>query len=106
MSNTVTQAQVDAAIEKVEFHKLGEKTTVGLCTLKNGFEILESSACVVAANYDPDIGASIVMQRIKDKIWGYLGFQLQDSLYAGKLVASALGNKITDQASPENGIVG
>lgn len=80
MEKTITQEQVDTFIKEVHFAKMGDKTCVGLAKLHNGFEICESASCVDASSYDPDVGASLVMHRIKDKIWTLLGFQLQSKL--------------------------
>lgn len=49
--------------------------------LVNGFEIIESSACVDATNYSEEIGAECCMERIKDKIWYLLGFLLQTAYH-------------------------
>lgn len=68
--DTITQTMVDEFITFKEVHTVGEKTTVVHATLKNGFEIVESSSCV-------DPGAEICMKRIKDRVWHLLGFALQ-----------------------------
>lgn len=34
--------------------------------LRNGFEIIETSACVDAQNYDQKLGEEICMKKIKD----------------------------------------
>ena len=47
------------------------------CVLVNGFEIVESSACVDPLNYNERMGTEICMEKIKDKIWYLLGFLLQ-----------------------------
>lgn len=95
METKVTQEQVDAAIKSVEYHKLGEKTCVGLATLHNGFEICMTSACVDAKNYDQDVGAALVLHKIKDKVWELLGFQLQCNL------PTIEGNKALEEASAQ-----
>lgn len=75
--NKITQAMVDDFIVKTEVLTVGEKTTVVQATLKNGFEIMESSSCVDPANYDEELGARICMDRIKNQVWHLLGFSLQ-----------------------------
>ena len=47
---------------------------------KNGFEIVESSACVSAENYDEELGAEICLGKIRDKVWMLLGFLLQTAV--------------------------
>lgn len=60
---------------------LGDKTTVVRAMLKNGFEIVESSACMSAENYDEKLGKEICMEKIKDKVWMLLGFLLQTAVH-------------------------
>ncbi len=74
---SISQDMVDDFIAKHETITMGEKTTVVRAVLKNGFEIVESSACVSAANYDEKVGEEICMGKIKDKVWMLLGFLLQ-----------------------------
>ena len=45
--------------------------------LLNGYEIIETSACVDPSNYDEVIGVKTCMEKIESKIWAYLGFMLQ-----------------------------
>ena len=82
MSNVkVTQEQVDKLFneadlnEQVVFHKC----LIISVKLKNGFVIVESSACVDPKNFDIEIGREICCNRIKDKIWELEGYNLQTS---------------------------
>ena len=75
--NKITQEMVDDFIAICEVHTVGEKTTVVHATLKNGFEIVESSSCVDAANYSEELGAKICKERIQNQVWHLLGFALQ-----------------------------
>ena len=75
--NTITQENVDSFIKNIKISTIGEKTTLVIATLINGFEIIESSSCVDVANYDEKLGAEICIGRIKNKIWELLGFLLQ-----------------------------
>lgn len=77
---SISQTMVDDFIVQTEVITLGEKTTVVRAMLKNGFEIVESSSCVSAENYDEKLGAEICIERIKNKIWELLGFLLQTSV--------------------------
>jgi len=54
-----------------------DKITIVIATLKNGFTIVESSACVDPKNYNEEIGAEICKERIKNQVWNHLGFLLQ-----------------------------
>lgn len=72
---------VDGFIREVETTTLGDKTTVVRAVLRNGFEIVESSACVSAENYDEAMGREICLEKIKDKVWMLLGFLLQTAIH-------------------------
>jgi hypothetical protein len=73
---SVSKEMVDNFIKDVKVQTIGEKTTLVIATLINGFEIIESSSCADKANYNEEMGKNICMDKIKDKIWDYLGFLL------------------------------
>ena len=74
---SISQKMVDDFIVAKEVSTLGDKVTVVRATLRNGFELVESSAGVSPENYDEKMGAEICMEKIKDKVWFLLGFLLQ-----------------------------
>jgi hypothetical protein len=74
---SISQQMVDNFIKETHVDTVGEKTTIVRVTLKNGFELVESSSCVDKANYDEKLGTEICMEKIKNKIWFLLGFLLQ-----------------------------
>ena len=75
----ITLDMVETFIATRQVTKMGEKTTVVQATLRNGFVITESSACVDPSNYDELMGVMVCMRRIHDKIWELLGFLLQSA---------------------------
>lgn len=77
---SISQKMVDDFIGATEVITMGDKTTVVRAVLRNGFEIVESSSCVSAENYDEELGAQICMKHIKDKVWMLLGFLLQTAV--------------------------
>lgn len=77
---SISQKMVDDFIAQVYVETMGEKTTVVRAVLRNGFEIVEASACVSKENYDEKLGAEICMKKIKDKVWMLLGFLLQTAV--------------------------
>lgn len=81
---SVSQQMVDDFILETWTTTLGDKTTVVRAMLRNGFEIVESSACVSAENYDETMGHAICMDKIKDKVWFLLGFLLQTAVHGVK----------------------
>lgn len=74
---SVGQQMVDDFIKETHVSTIGTKTTLVRVVLVNGFEIIESSACVDVKNYNEELGAKICLNKIKDKIWYLLGFLLQ-----------------------------
>ena len=74
---SISQDMVNDFIKEIYIDTVGEKNTIVRVVLVNGFELIESSACVDPANYDEVIGADICLGKIKDKIWMLLGFLLQ-----------------------------
>ena len=74
----VKSKDVDAAIVSIDYHKMGAKTLVGLATLKNGYEIVESSSCVDPARFSESIGKELIQERVRMRVWEMLGFKDQD----------------------------
>lgn len=74
---SISQEMVDNFIATTDAIVIGDRTLVVHAVLMNGFTITEASSCVDPENFSADIGAEICMQKIKDKIWAYLGFLLQ-----------------------------
>lgn len=81
---SISQEMVDNFIDHTEVITMGDKNTVVRAVLKNGFEIVESSACVSAENYDEKLGEEICMKHIKNKVWFLLGFLLQTAVHGIK----------------------
>lgn len=61
--------------------KCGEKTLVMFATLRNGFEVVVSSACVSPEDYDKTIGEKIAYSRLLDKIWKLMGYEKQNHAF-------------------------
>lgn len=80
--NKVTQEQIAKLIAeaKIDVATVQEKCTVVTVTLKSGFILSESSACVDKANYDEKLGARCCMERIERKLWELEGYALQKEL--------------------------
>lgn len=77
---SISAEMVERFIDHHETVAMGGKTTVVRAVLKNGFEIVESSSCVSAENYDEKLGEEICMKRIRNKVWELLGFLLQTAV--------------------------
>lgn len=79
MKNSVTKEQIDKILSEtfIKIEKYGDKTTVLMATLPNGFVIVESSSCVDSENFDMKIGEQICMEHLENKIWELEGYKLQ-----------------------------
>ncbi|RAL57309.1 hypothetical protein BSK20_03475 [SR1 bacterium human oral taxon HOT-345] len=71
----LTEKNITDQIQKVEYSKLGEKTAVCLITLKNGFEIVGTSACMKKENYDQEVGNKFAYEKAIDKIRELEGYK-------------------------------
>lgn len=78
----LTPEYIEDCIESEEVLTIGKKTTVVLLTLKSGFEVIGTSACVDPSQYDVEVGKSFARKRALDKVWELEGYRLQDSLEA------------------------
>lgn len=81
---SISKEMVERFIDSYEVQTMGDKTTVVRAVLRNGFEIVEASACVSKENYDEALGANICLGKIKDKVWMLLGFLLQTGVHGVK----------------------
>ena len=83
MNNTVTQSTIDKLLAgaTISCTTVFDKCTIVAVQLKNGFVLVESSACVDKANYNQELGEQICLDRIKSKLWELEGYALQKSLY-------------------------
>lgn len=78
---SISQEMVEDFISEVHIETLGDKCTVVRAVLRNGFKIVESSACVSSENYDEALGKEICLNKIESKVWELLGFLLQTATY-------------------------
>jgi hypothetical protein len=78
-ANSVTEAMVDLFTGK-EYHATNlpdGKSTLVSCKTASGFMLHEVSSCVDPRKYDSILGSRIALDRIKDKMWAFLGFVIQ-----------------------------
>ena len=62
---SIGQKMVDEFVAYTETITMGDRTTVVRCVLRNGFEIVESSACVDPRNYSEELGQKICMEKME-----------------------------------------
>jgi hypothetical protein len=76
----VTPADIEAAIQKVEFQRLDGTLMVCVVTLKNGFKVTGESACASPANFNQEVGERVSRENAVRKIWPLLGYALREKL--------------------------
>lgn len=74
-ASRVPEQMVDDFIVGHESARMGNHTVV-LVKLRNGFTLIEESACVDPANYDHEIGERYALAKAKKQVWNHLGFLL------------------------------
>ncbi len=74
----LTDEYIASIVVKDESFKIGAKTTLVVLTLKNGFEVVGTSACVDASSYDQKIGEHYARERALAKVWELEGYMLQN----------------------------
>lgn len=71
----INREMVESFIVSHETSRQGNHTVV-LFRLRNGFTLIEESACVSADNYDWEIGFNAAYEKAVNRIWNHLGFLL------------------------------
>ena len=91
----VTKDQIDGLLNSadVEVRTVFDKCTVVIARLRNGFILVESSACVDPANYDPELGKKLCLKRIEDRLWELEGYALQKMQHERKIGGVRYGNE-------------
>lgn len=87
-SNSVTKEQVLANMQDVltrTEYEFGKPVTYVTVRMQNGFTLRESTTCVDPNNYDEEIGKKICLEKIEDKVWFLLGYQLQEKIHIASL---------------------
>ena len=87
-NNSVTKEQVLANMQDVLVRtetEFGKPVTYMTVRMQNGFILRESTTCVDPINYDEEIGKKICLEKIEDKIWFLLGYQLQEQNFLDSL---------------------
>ena len=80
----LTPSSVEAVIAGEEYAVFSGRLTVCVLTLRNGFLVTGESSCVIAANFDAEIGRKIARDNAKNKVWELEGYALRQSLFEGE----------------------
>ena len=87
----VTPEYLKSLIINTEYVHQGVLTICTL-TLKNGFNVVGTSACVDEANYNQEIGDKVAFEDAFDKIWVLEGYLLKQKMYEQKQAKTKLRN--------------
>ena len=78
----VTFDHINATIVGEDYYVFpGTTVTVCLLKLRNGFNVVDHSACVSPANFDVEIGRKIARERAVNQIWALEGYALAERIY-------------------------
>jgi hypothetical protein len=72
----VTEAHIESLIVDEDYRIMGETLTVCSLTLRNGYTVVGTSACVYPENFDADVGRKIARGKATSKIWSLEGYLL------------------------------
>lgn len=78
----LTEEIIESRVVEQLDYKVGNKTTVVVLILVNGFEVVGTSACVDPKDYNHDLGILYARKRAIDKVWELEGYVTQTWLHA------------------------
>jgi len=78
----VSEQKAEQALKNasIEYVKHCQKTLVATARLSNGFEVTVSASCVDPADYDHSVAEEICRERLKERVWEFLGYQQHPDL--------------------------
>lgn len=82
VANRLTLENIKNTIKDVSYI-VNKDTCLTICilSLKNGFNIVETSACIDPSMFDESIGKNIAYEKAEKKIWELLGFYTKELKY-------------------------
>ena len=92
MKNSVTKETIDKILSKtlIKVEKYGDKTTVIMATLPNGFVIVKHSSCVDLGGRRIIKKKKICMERLVNKIWELEGYKLQSKIHENEVTSESI----------------
>ena len=69
--------QLSALIERAEYQRFGETTTVCALILHSGFVVIGVSGCLNPADFDEQIGRDTAYKNAFDKLWELQGYHVK-----------------------------
>ena len=89
--NKLTTKYLNSLVNGAEYVHQG-LLTICTITLKNGFQLVGTSACVSAENYDTRIGIHIAFENAFAKLWELEGYALKQRIYESQNAEAMLRN--------------
>lgn len=79
----LTPNHIDSVIVGETYTNLPDgRTVVCQLTLRNGYTVNGTSACVSKENFNQDIGNNIARENAREKIWQLEGYLLKEKLHS------------------------
>lgn len=82
-ANTLTEEVLKSKIIGEQYMRMGQKTTICVLTMANGFEVVGQSACVDPANFNYELGKKYAYENAFNKLYELEGYLLQSQLQRG-----------------------
>lgn len=76
----LTEEHIVSRINEVRYIYDGT-LTVCVLTLRNGFRVVGTSACVDPSIHDRETGERLALEQAKDRVWEMEGYLLKERLY-------------------------
>ena len=89
--NKLTTEYLNSLVDNVEYVHQGW-LTICTITLKNGFQLVGTSACVSKDNYNVQIGRNIAYENAFAKLWELEGYALKQRIYESQNAEVTLRN--------------
>lgn len=89
--NKLTTEYLNSLVDNAEYVHQG-LLTICTITLKNGFQLVGTSACVSKDNYDVQIGRTIAYENAFNKLWELEGYLLKWRIYESQNTKVTLRN--------------
>ena len=82
MQNSITENDIDSVIAETDYIVMSDgRTTVCHLTLRNGFTVLGSSACVSIEKFNRGTGQELALKDAKNKVWELEGYLLRQKIH-------------------------
>lgn len=86
LPNKLTMGEILDTVAKADYWRLGETTTtVCQLTLKNGYSVTGTSACIDPLEFNRTIGEKVAWDNALEKVWELEGYLLKQRRFEAGL---------------------